>query len=445
MIRILEKFDKVLANKFLDRLPKELRTKYFDFEPINYSEEKFCDKLLKEIQKSYDTCKYYRETVCKQYKFDIPDEISMKDLESIPYLPGHIYKESCEHFLKLNKIPSEEIVLFSMSSSTTNDPSLVPRNIEDFDQIQYNAIKLFSEFMHWKDSKNAMSFNFSPNRAFMALMAKARLNNPEHKKKFGEKVRYFTTCFNKPKEFYGTVKYMIQIQLGRSAKETIKSGSKRGAFKLDIQGMIKIIEEILKTGRYKKKEFNRIHFGGSTLLMYNMIANGMYNKEIRLDLSNRCHVSTGGGGWDGIKGEIKIPNPINKQEFINMYKECLNCSNSDFTDIYAFTESPVLFGSHWSEKYQDFIYHCPDYARILVRDSDNLNTVNEGQTGLLEVITPYGVNGTVNQAMLIDDIVELISKNKCSECGYEGATFRILGRFKNTQGKSCSSLFNWIF
>ena len=70
-----------------------------------------------------------------------------------------------------------------MSSSTTNDPSLVPRNIEDFDQIQYNAIKLFSEFLLWKESKNAMSFNFSPNRAFMALMAKVRLNNPEHKKK----------------------------------------------------------------------------------------------------------------------------------------------------------------------------------------------------------------------------------------------------------------------
>lgn len=332
-----------------------------------------------------------------------------------------------------------------MSSSTTNDPSLVPRNIEDFDQIQYNAIKLFSEFLLWKESKNAMSFNFSPNRAFMAKMAKVRLNNPEHKKEIGDKVRYFTTCMNKPKEFYGTVKYMIKIQLGRSAKESIKSRSKKGVFKIDIEGMIKTIEEILETGRYKNKEYDRIHFGGSTLLMYNMIANGMYNKNIQLDLSERCHVSTGGGGWDGIKGELKLPNPVKKHEFISMFRKCLNIDTSDFTDIYAFTESPVLFGSHWSERHQDFIYHCPDYAHILVRDSDSLNTVNEGQEGLLEVITPYGVNGTVNQAVLIDDIVELISKNNCSECGYEGATFLIHGRIENAQGKSCSSLFNWIY
>ena len=114
-------------------------------------------------------------------------------------------------------------------------------------------------------------------------------------------------------------------------------------------------------------------------------------------------------------------------------------------DIYAFTESPALFCAHWSEQYQDFIHHCPDYARILVRDSDTLETVGVGAEGLLGVITPYGVNGSVNQAVLVDDIVELISTTKCPECGYDGATFRVHGRIENAQGKSCSSLFSWIY
>ncbi|GAH42334.1 unnamed protein product, partial [marine sediment metagenome] len=87
-------------------------------------------------------------------------------------------------------------------------------------------------------------------------------------------------------------------------------------------------------------------------------------------------------------------------------------------------------------KYQDFLLHCPDTARIIVRDLESLEPVNDGEEGLLEVLTPYGVNGTINQAVLVDDIVELISINKCPECGYKGATFRIIGRLKNAQGKS---------
>ncbi len=28
---------------------------------------------------------------------------------------------------------------------------------------------------------------------------------------------------------------------------------------------------------------------------------------------------------------------------------------------------------------------------------------------------------------------------------YEGAVFRVLGRLKNAQGKSCSSIINWVY
>lgn len=440
----MQKVDKFLKEKIFDHLPKELRTKYFDFEPRSYPDDKFCSDLLDEIKKSHENCDYYREHVCKQFDFDVPDSLTPDDLENIPYLPCQIFKESEDRFMNLLKVPSEDIVLYSLSSSTTGDPSIVPRTVEDFDQIQYNSIKMFTEFLLWKESKDAMNFNFSPNREFMAVMARIKLNNPEHKKLLGGRVRYFTMCMNKPKEYYGTVKYMIKVELLKTAWESMKGGEKKHSFKLDVAEMLKIIQEILQTGQHKKKKHDRIHFGGSTMLMYQMIA-GLYKKNVQLNLKDRCHVSTGGGGWDGVKGEVKMPDPINKRQFIGMFQKCLNVELKDFTDIFAFTESPVLFASHWSEKRQDFIYHCPDYARIIVRDLDKLESVNEGEEGLLEVITPYGVNGVVNQAMLVDDLVELISKTKCPECGYEGAAFRILGRLENAQGKSCSSLINWKY
>jgi len=131
--------------------------------------------------------------------------------------------------------------------------------------------------------------------------------------------------------------------------------------------------------------------------------------------------------------------------FVKKYERVFNIKPKHMADIYAFTEGPTLFGGHWSEKYQDFLLHVPDTSRIIVRDINTFDPVKEGEDGLLEVITPYGVNGSINQAVIVDDIVELISKNACPECGYKGAVFRVLGRLNNVQGKSCSSLFNWIY
>ena len=112
--------------------------------------------------------------------------------------------------------------------------------------------------------------------------------------------------------------------------------------------------------------------------------------------------------------------------------------------LISFTESPVLYGGHWSNKYQDYLHHCPDYARIIIRDLETLEPVNEGERGVLEAITPFGVNGSINMAVVVDDIVELVSKKKCPDCGYEGATFRVIGRTKEAPGQSCSSIIDWF-
>ena len=134
---------------------------------------------------------------------------------------------------------------------------------------------------------------------------------------------------------------------------------------------------------------------------------------------------------------------MEKTEFVDAFKTVFNVNSDKLHDIYAFTESPVLYGGHWSEKYQDYLHHCPDYARIIVREMETLEPVKEGERGVLEAITPYGVSGSINMAVVVDDIIELISKKKCPDCGYEGATFRVIGRTKEAPGQSCSSIISW--
>ncbi len=429
---------------FKDYLPEELQTKYFDFKPLHYSDEDFCKKILEQIILSNENCKLYRNKLVEKFKFSVPDQLKIQDLSEIPYIPSNIYKKSNNLTITLLKVPLNKIALFSCSSSTTGDPSIVPRTVEDFDQLQYNSIKVFSEFFRWKDlkqnSKRCLVFNFAPNRLTFSLMVRKNLKGFPYLKK----TRYFTACMNKPWEYYGHEEYLVKAKFFSTIKAILSTLSIRGAFVLDVSKMLKMINSILKTGYWKEIEVSKIIFGGSPLLMNNMFEKRLLKENRSYDLNGKAIVGCGGGGWDGVKGEAKMGN-VDKVKFIKTFEKLFNIKPNEIADIYAFTEGPTLFGGHWSEKYQDFIYHCPDTTRIIVRDQESLEPVNNGESGLLEVITPFGVNGSVNQAVLIDDVVELISNSKCPECSYQGATFRIKGRLENAQGKSCSSLFNWIY
>lgn len=430
--------------KFHDHLPEELKNKYFDFKFRNYPDEVFCKDLLQQISLSFKNCKYYKDNLCNRFDFKIPDELSIDDLEKIPFIPSDIYKKSGNRILKLLKVPHENIALYSCSSSTTGDPSIVPRTLEDFDQLQYNSIKVFSEFFGWRelkiDAKRCLVFNFSPDRLFMSVMAKRSAKGFE----YIDKTRYFTACMNKPWEYYGYEEYLVKMKIFKTIWAIISTFSLKGGFVLDISRMLKMIKKVKKTGHWKDIEVSKIIFGGSALLMNNMFEKRLLKENIYMDLEDLSFIGCGGGGWDGVKGEAKM-GAVNKRRFIEYFNQVFNVNHKNFADIYAFTEGPTLFGGHWSDKYQDFILHCPNTSRIIVRDLDNLEPVSESMEGLLEVITPYGVNGTINQAVLVDDIVELIAKNKCPDCGYEGAAFRVIGRLKNAQGKSCSSIINWIY
>jgi len=274
----------------------------------------------------------------------------------------------------------------------------------------------------------------------MTMMAKRSVKEFE----YVDKTRYFTACMNKPWEFYGYEEYLVKMKILKTIWAIISTFSPKGGFILDVTKMLKMIKKIKETGYWKNIEVSKILFGGSPLLMNNMFEKRLLKENIFNDLDGISLVGCGGGGWDGVKGEAKM-GEVNKSKFIEYYEKVFNIKPKDVRDIYAFTEGPTLFGGHWSEKYQDFLLHCPDTTRIIVRDLESLEPVNDGEEGLLEVLTPYGVNGTINQAVLVDDIVNLISIDRCPECSYKGATFRIIGRLKNAQGKSCSSLIDWIY
>lgn len=247
----------------------------------------------------------------------------------------------------------------------------------------------------------------------------------------------FLACIN---EAYEQKKskchYLIKIRTLKTIFRILSTVSKVAVVELDKDFMVK------KLQKRKLEDFTVL--GGNALLMNNLMLNYLIPKKITFDLGDHGAVCSGGGGWDGVKAQIKME-PVNKQEWIERNYEVYGIKSEHIRDIYGFNESSVGFGGHWSDKQKDFIIHCPPSARILVRDPETHEPVKAGGTGLIEVISPYAVKGYVGVAILGDDVVKLLGDNRsiCPECGYRGAHFIILGRSETAPGRSCASLLKW--
>jgi len=386
--------------------------------------KKFFEDLQKEIQKTIQDNVMYAK-LCQDNEFSPKTEITLDNLESVPYLTTSDFKLSANTYREL--IRTGDIDTWTVSSGTSQDISIVGRTKEDIDQMYELWRRRFREFFFY-DTVSTV-FNFAPESKIMKVLAKreSHIKNSQ----------MFLACIN---EAYGQEKsnchYLVKIRLLKTIVKTLSSFSKLAVVELDKGFLVKQLQ--------KQKPEDFIVLGGNALLMNNLMVNYLIPEKITFDLGDHGAVCSGGGGWDGVKAQIKM-SPLNKEEWIERNSEVYGIKSEHIRDIYGFNESSTGFGGHWSKKNKDFVMHCPLSSRILVRDPETREPVKTGGTGLIEVISPYAVKGYVGVAILGDDIVKLLGDNRstCPECGYKGAHFIILGRSKTAPGRSCASILKW--
>jgi hypothetical protein len=403
----------------------------------DYKDKEFLN-LMKDITfDSINSNSYYKELAVKK-EFNIDDVNQIDDLALIPFITASTFKESAGMYKKLLKIPLEapEFNTWNVSSCTTGDPSLVGRSSDDLDFLASMTIKCIYEFIpipvEEHNQYGTISMNFAPNVKFLDRIA-MRYTEMRPVKLYTSTLNDITTRITKPM-------YLIKFFIFKALKEIIKKRDLRGAFGINAQHVIKTIN---KNSKLSPDEQKNISIGGSLQLLNTFMNKYLKEANIKFDLPN-CYITTGGGGWSGHKSQLKYP-PIKKTKFVSDCIEYFGTKIENITDMYGFTETPIVFGSHWSEKHQDFIFHCPPQARTIIRDINTLEPLKSaGDTGFLEVLTPFGVSASVNHAILVDDLVDLVSKYRCPECGYEGDCFIVQGRVEDKTGLGCSSLVEWI-
>lgn len=80
--------------------------------------------------------------------------------------------------------------------------------------------------------------------------------------------------------------------------------------------------------------------------------------------------------------------------------------------------------------------HTPAYSDILIRSPVDLSPLEQGETGLIQVLSllPRSYPG---HSILTEDLGRILGEDDC-ECGRLGKNFEVHGRLKNVEARGCS-------
>lgn len=389
------------------------------------SSNKFYDDLAATVKETAADCNIY-SNLCDEAEFNFDATLNDSNLGEIPYVSWNLFKQSNDRFKELLRGDTfEKLDSWMESSSTCGDASIVGRLDDDIEVLKANYNDVFNSFSV-KDQVNNLIL-FAPNIRFITKI----------RHKFYGKNSYL--LYKSIVDIWEGkhINYLLQLFFGKTMWKMITTFKLRAV--IGING--KSLESELN--RVDKNKIPTI-IANSPLWMHKVLNDFYQKKKKTFDMSENIRIITGGGGWDGIKGRIKLGHEVDKSEFIEQMCDMFNITIDKFCDNFAATESPMACGGHWSKRYNDFLLHINnDQGRIVVRDVNTLEPINKtGVPGILELITPYGVSSYAGLAVLLDDLVQVEHWEKCPECGREGAIFRVVGRLTPSIGKGCSSLFS---
>jgi phenylacetate-coenzyme A ligase PaaK-like adenylate-forming protein len=134
-----------------------------------------------------------------------------------------------------------------------------------------------------------------------------------------------------------------------------------------------------------------------------------------------------GGGWKKLEELAVSPDELKIR-----IKNCLGISS--VFDYYGMVEQTGSIFLECSSGY----FHCSEWSEILVRNPNTLEVVDNGQEGLLQLISlvPSSYPGN---SILTEDLGKIHGTDDCS-CGRRGKYFKVHGRITNSELRGCSNV-----
>lgn len=134
-----------------------------------------------------------------------------------------------------------------------------------------------------------------------------------------------------------------------------------------------------------------------------------------------------GGGWKQFYAE-----QVDKQIFYALAKKVFGLDDRDIVEYFGAVEHPILYCDC-----PEHHFHVPVYSRVIIRDVDTLEPLENGKMGLVNLMTPM-VKATPILSIMTDDLGILHDAEECS-CGTKTPYLEIIGRVGLTDIKTCAA------
>lgn len=360
----------------------------------------------KNLTGQYEECPAYR-LLCKNQCFNPYTDLNCdNDMKKVPFLATTLFKKSSMLFTKLLRVEPTQLDKWTVSSSTTGDPSIVGRVESDISQMK-NFAERQNEIFHPNGGYDCV---FYPHPRDMNSYASQLICGKPTESYIGNAMGVFN--FSKNTDF------LLQLV--------------NNDFVLDINTFIDFLSR-------HNNQNDDLAIRGSTLLLYNTVEK-LKNQIAPVKLGKNAIVHTGGGGWDGKKGNITSDKEIERFRFVEELSQFLGIPEENFIDSYSFTENSAPITGHYSREFKDYLFHVPEWVRILIRDIGTLEPLEyKGAKGFIQVLNAYGTNAYAGASVLVDDMAEIVSLESCPECGRKCMTLSIAGRVKGSEMKGCGA------
>ncbi len=332
------------------------------------TEELFVKAMAQNCRYHYDRCKEYRE-ILDNFAFSPDDIKTTEDLAKLPFVPTLYFKRH-----RMLSKSEKSMPIKATSSGTGGVRSFVGLDLKTGSRALKMVMRV-AKYHHLLSAKftRYVIFGYRPRKDNDLGAAKTA---------------YGFTFF------------------APAASRIYALEWKDGEYKLDLDNIKNKLIEYSKG----KMPVRTMGFPAYTYFLLRQMKED--NLSVKLPKGSLICL---GGGWKQFYAE-----KVEKEDFYKLAYEVLGVDDEHIIEFFGAVEHPILYTD--CRKHH---FHIPVYGRVIIRDVDTLEPVQNGRPGLVNLLTP--IFDSVPMLSILTDDIGILHDGPC-ECGESSPYLEILGR-----------------
>lgn len=354
---------------------------------VKKTEKVFLQCMKENMLFQFENCQEYRE-VTEGLDWSKERIAQIQTVEEFPFLPTLYLKHH-----QMHSVPMKKMMTTATSSGTSGNKSVIGFDLKSL----------------WKGLGMVISVGrvhklFSLRPCHYIILG----YEPKSVLRKGKKIEEKAVA----KTAYGFT------YLAPALSRTYALKNVDGEYQLNLQ---EIKEKLLRFSRRKTP----VRIMGFPFHAYWLLSQ-MKEEGLKCPLPKGSMISFG-GGW-----KEYYTQKADKQTMYRLVEEILDIPESRCREFFGAVEHPILYCD--CPKHH---FHVPIYSRVVIRDVDTLEPVENGTPGLVNLLTPM-VGSTPILSIMTDDLGILHNGDNCG-CGIETPYLEILGRVGMTDIVTCAA------